>query len=146
MSQQQEPITRDQSPVEASSTTPQVASTQLNGDSRPKGTLWHKAYECFTYVPPRCRYDPEKPFQFSMGLNLLFGRSQQTIARLIMRLTINHKHLLDVSPWPTYTTPTQSSTSWPETSMSPTNGPRSSQPSHKLAMRVAFCSFAPWEI
>lgn len=33
-----------------------------------------KMYDCLTYVPPRCRYDPETPFEFSMGLNLLFGR------------------------------------------------------------------------
>ena len=26
-----------------------------------------------SYVPPRCRYNPDKPFLFSMSLNLLFG-------------------------------------------------------------------------
>ncbi len=45
-----------------------------DGDSKPKRTLWQKVYACLTYVPPRCRYDPDKPFQFSMGLNLLFGK------------------------------------------------------------------------
>lgn len=44
-----------------------------DGDSKPKRTLWQKVYACLTYVPPRCRYDPDKPFQFSMGLNLLFA-------------------------------------------------------------------------
>ena len=29
--------------------------------------------DVLSYVPPKCRYDPEKPFQFSIGLNILFG-------------------------------------------------------------------------
>lgn len=33
-----------------------------------------KVYDCVSYVPPRCRYDAEKPFKFSLGLNLLFGK------------------------------------------------------------------------
>ena len=37
-------------------------------------TVVQKVYDCLTYVPPRCRYDPEKPFEFSMGLNVLFGK------------------------------------------------------------------------
>ncbi|EXJ88008.1 hypothetical protein A1O1_04935 [Capronia coronata CBS 617.96] len=32
-----------------------------------------KLYDCLTYVPSRCRYDPENPFKFSMGLNVLFA-------------------------------------------------------------------------
>ena len=45
-----------------------------HGDLKPKGTVLQTLYGCLTYVPPRCRYDPDKPFEFSMGLNLLFGK------------------------------------------------------------------------
>ena len=35
---------------------------------------WIKAvYDRLAYVPPRCRYDPEKPFKFNIGINVLFG-------------------------------------------------------------------------
>jgi len=40
-----------------------------------KSTLWGKVYNTLSYTPPRCRYDPNKPTEFSMALNLLFGRS-----------------------------------------------------------------------
>ncbi|KAJ9610193.1 hypothetical protein H2200_004970 [Cladophialophora chaetospira] len=40
---------------------------------KPRRTIVQKVYNCLTYVPPRCRYDPEKPFEFSMGLNVLFA-------------------------------------------------------------------------
>lgn len=30
-------------------------------------------YDRLAYVPPRCRYDPEKPFKFNIGINILFG-------------------------------------------------------------------------
>ena len=42
-----------------------------NADSS-KGRL-RRVYDRLAYVPPRCRYDPENPFKFSMGLNILFG-------------------------------------------------------------------------
>ena len=58
-------------------------------DSEPKSTPLHSPSACqapvehvpwprtlygrLKYVPPRCRYDPDQPFEFSMGLNLLFG-------------------------------------------------------------------------
>ena len=32
-----------------------------------------KTYAVLSWTPPRCRYDPDKPFQFSMSLNILFG-------------------------------------------------------------------------
>jgi hypothetical protein len=34
---------------------------------------WSKVYDGLAYVPLQCRYDPIQPFQFSIGLNLLFG-------------------------------------------------------------------------
>ena len=36
-------------------------------------SLWRNIYLIISYTPKRCRYDPDKPFGFSMGLNLLFG-------------------------------------------------------------------------
>ncbi|EXJ75474.1 uncharacterized protein A1O5_02170 [Cladophialophora psammophila CBS 110553] len=44
-----------------------------DGDPRSKRTILQMVYDCLTYVPPRCRYDPERPFQFSMALNVLFA-------------------------------------------------------------------------
>lgn len=45
-----------------------------DGDRRIQGSMLQKVYDCIAYVPPRCRYDAEKPFKFSLGLNLLFGK------------------------------------------------------------------------
>ena len=36
-------------------------------------TFWRNALDVLTYTPKRCRWDPENPPRFSMGLNLLFG-------------------------------------------------------------------------
>jgi len=36
-------------------------------------SLWSNAYLILNYTPKRCRYDADKPFQFSLPLNLLFG-------------------------------------------------------------------------
>ena len=36
-------------------------------------SLWWNAYLTINYTPKRCRYNPEKPFQFSTALNLLFA-------------------------------------------------------------------------
>ncbi|KAK4939103.1 hypothetical protein LTR10_020589 [Elasticomyces elasticus] len=73
MSQPDVPITSNKQTAEAALSTSQTPPAPIHADSRSKGTLWHKAYGYFTYTPKRCRYDPEKPFQFSMGLNLLFA-------------------------------------------------------------------------
>ena len=35
--------------------------------------LWRKIYNFLTWTPPRCRWDPEKPPEFSMPLNILFA-------------------------------------------------------------------------
>lgn len=36
-----------------------------------------------TWAPPRCRYDPDKPFKFNLALNLLFGLATTvTVANL----------------------------------------------------------------
>ena len=54
-------------------TLPEIVSQ--NKAPKSKRTTVQKVYNYLTYVPQRCRYDPEKPFEFSMGLNVLFGRN-----------------------------------------------------------------------
>ncbi|KAH0832511.1 putative transporter YgaY [Fonsecaea pedrosoi] len=49
------------------------ATTHQYSDPSSGRTFLQKVYACLTYVPSRCRYDPEKPFQFSMALNVLFA-------------------------------------------------------------------------
>ncbi|KAI1617193.1 major facilitator superfamily domain-containing protein [Exophiala viscosa] len=73
MSQPDVPITSDKQTAEAALFTSQTPPAQRHGEPKPKGSLWQKAYGYFTYTPKRCRYDPDKPFQFSMSLNLLFA-------------------------------------------------------------------------
>ena len=34
---------------------------------------WDKIYNTLAYCPPRCRWDPNKPPQFSMSMNVLFA-------------------------------------------------------------------------
>lgn len=36
-------------------------------------TAWQRIYNIITYTPKHCRYNPDKPFVFSMSLNLLFA-------------------------------------------------------------------------
>lgn len=35
---------------------------------------WLAVYNRLSYVPAWCRYNPEHPVEFSMGLNILFGK------------------------------------------------------------------------
>ena len=35
--------------------------------------LWQRVLDILTFMPKRCRYDPDKPFVFSLPLNILFG-------------------------------------------------------------------------
>ena len=49
-----------------------VEANSVNDNS--SRTKARRLYIRLRYVPPRCRYDPKKPFQFSIGLNILFGR------------------------------------------------------------------------
>jgi hypothetical protein len=46
-----------------------------NGEAKTKGARLRSVYERLRYLPPKCRYDPDKPFEFAMGLNILFGAS-----------------------------------------------------------------------
>ncbi|KAL5373950.1 hypothetical protein PMIN06_008454 [Paraphaeosphaeria minitans] len=44
---------------------------------------WRRVYDILMYTPPRCRWDPDKPPQFSMGMNVLFAfASGFTVANL----------------------------------------------------------------
>jgi hypothetical protein len=38
-----------------------------------RASRWNRLYSFLAFVPSRCRYDPDQPFEFSIGLNLLFG-------------------------------------------------------------------------
>lgn len=61
---------------------------------------WGQIYSFPAYTPPRCRYDPNKPFQFSLGLNLLFGFAGAfTVANLYYNHPILNKlaHDFDVT-------------------------------------------------
>ena len=41
--------------------------------SRKEITILQRIINIITYTPKKCRYDPEKPFKFSLPLNVLFG-------------------------------------------------------------------------
>lgn len=41
--------------------------------SRKEITILRRFTNIITYTPKKCRYDPEKPFKFSLPLNVLFG-------------------------------------------------------------------------
>jgi hypothetical protein len=46
----------------------------LTGDGEEKElSRWDKVYNVLTYCPPRCRWNPDKPPQFSMSMNVLFA-------------------------------------------------------------------------
>ncbi|KAF2473406.1 MFS general substrate transporter [Lindgomyces ingoldianus] len=49
-------------PQSTSLTTPQTSIS-----------IWRKVYNILTWVPPRCRWDPDKPPQFSISMNILFA-------------------------------------------------------------------------
>ena len=64
------------SSVEKETTIPQDtdAVSSHSMQSPPKDvTVWQRIYTIITYTPKRCRYNPDKPFVFSLPLNLLFG-------------------------------------------------------------------------
>jgi hypothetical protein len=41
--------------------------------SKPKPPLWRIIYTILSWTPPRCRWDPKKPPQFSFSVNVLFA-------------------------------------------------------------------------
>ncbi|KAI9734507.1 MAG: hypothetical protein M1834_002107 [Cirrosporium novae-zelandiae] len=48
-------------------------SSKTDATSSPLRSTWQRLFNILTWMPPRCRYDPARPHEFSMGLNLLFG-------------------------------------------------------------------------
>jgi hypothetical protein len=46
----------------------------LGGEITDEISPWRTLYSHLGYVPPWCRYDPDHPVEFSMGLNILFGK------------------------------------------------------------------------
>lgn len=54
---------------EGSDTVSSPSVQSLQGNT----TIWQRIYSIIAYTPKRCRYNPDKPFEFSMPLNLLFG-------------------------------------------------------------------------
>ena len=55
-------------------------------------SIWQKMYILINYTPKRCRYQAEKPFGFSMALNLLFGFAATfTVANLYYNHPILNK-------------------------------------------------------
>lgn len=50
-----------------------TATYQSAKPSQRVTTFWQKIVTIINYTPKRCRYDPDKPFIFSMPLNLLFA-------------------------------------------------------------------------
>ena len=70
------------SPKEAVMVEAPPESVSQDVTSKSRGTISQKVYDCVTYVPARCRYDPEKPFEFSMGLNVLFGKNKLAVCAI----------------------------------------------------------------
>jgi hypothetical protein len=50
-----------------------VAGQETNGQSSHARRFLSRAWDVITWTPPNCRWDPEKPPEFSMGLNILFA-------------------------------------------------------------------------
>lgn len=48
-----------------------TSSTTTSSASKP--SIWHQTYQTIFWVPPNCRWNPSKPPEFSIFLNILFG-------------------------------------------------------------------------
>jgi hypothetical protein len=65
--------------LETSTSTPTRESTLSRDGSgsgekeRGRVSIWRKVYTVLAWTPPNCRWDPKKPPQFSMGMNVLFA-------------------------------------------------------------------------
>ncbi|KAF3049768.1 hypothetical protein E8E11_007501 [Didymella keratinophila] len=53
--------------------TPISTQDDLVNGKQKELSKWDKVYDTLTYCPPRCRWDPNKPPQFSMSMNVLFA-------------------------------------------------------------------------
>ncbi|RAR07437.1 major facilitator family transporter [Stemphylium lycopersici] len=54
-----------------------ISNVERNGteheEEQGEQLLWRKIWKVLTWTPPNCRWDPEKPPQFSMSMNVLFA-------------------------------------------------------------------------
>ena len=50
-----------------------TATYQAAKSSHEEITIWQRIVNIITYTPRKCRYDPDRPFIFSMPLNVLFA-------------------------------------------------------------------------
>ncbi|KAL5376236.1 hypothetical protein DPSP01_010589 [Paraphaeosphaeria sporulosa] len=66
------PVTGARVNLDATPTPPSGPSSPTASSTK-KRSRWRRIYDVLTYTPPRCRWDPEKPPQFSMGMNVLFA-------------------------------------------------------------------------
>ena len=48
-------------------------TTNLSNAGQTEDTLWQRAVDYVFWVPPNCRWNPERPPKFSMGMNILFA-------------------------------------------------------------------------
>jgi predicted MFS family arabinose efflux permease len=51
----------------------ETEARELENEKTKTPSRWRRAYEVAFWVPPNCRWDPNKPPKFSMGLNILFA-------------------------------------------------------------------------
>ncbi len=56
-----------------STSTPRSTHDDLGSEKKRKLSVWRKIYNTLNYVPPNCRWDPNKPPTFSMSMNILFA-------------------------------------------------------------------------
>lgn len=117
-----------------------IDNHSINHTTSTRKARWRVLYNRLGYVPQWCRYDPNKPFEFSMTLNILFGRCTNQFKKSICSLSL--QPLQDASRSRISITVTLFSTSWQPTSTSPMNNPRTFLHWRRQAMRQACCSCA----
>lgn len=130
-----------------------------NGVEKTTGTSqWRRVYEVLTWTPPNCRWDPNRPPQFSMSMNVLFAFAAGcklhlyyihssplygfSASREILSLTLS----LLQSRSQTCTTTIQFSISSHMTSACGTRKLRRSPPSCKPGTRQVCCFCVRWGI
>jgi hypothetical protein len=60
-------------PVAVQTSTTTNWTTQNGVIGKEKDSIWRRIYTILTWTPQNCRWDPDKPPQFSMGMNVLFA-------------------------------------------------------------------------
>jgi hypothetical protein len=59
--------------TEAEATNHIAQTSTASSHHQSEKSLFRKIYRILSWTPPRCRWDPEKPPKFSLGLNILFA-------------------------------------------------------------------------